>query len=796
MPEPLASLDPAGKATVLSYNVPEPISYSGRNFVEMPLRPEAFSTVVLPPPTLPTLSAAPQNESTIDPPDDPPVALAAESIRAPQDVIVDGSGPGSSPIRSAPLPLTDRLQSLSRTDVGKAAASGLQTVLYPNIAGQLDFRLMAMRDDDGLDGGTGGIEPVIPMVGVFIGSPGNNASIRGSAAGVSIAVTGTWEADNASSLALTVSVDGGTPGAVQLQSDGGWSTQLTFTKPGVHQIVARITGSGWSSIQKRQVNVQDSATASISVTLDTGDTNPAPVLPTVTLSEPGPDTSFVEPSGVVAVTVAGTTTSGPGTTVTGVTVVDQTTGTSATVAPDGAGQWSTEILLDGVGRHSISITATDGLKRQSAPVTVMARILATQPFRRLKNRLMLVETLNLSSFLGSFGAGRVIKTFSLLPGEETTISLKSWTKSAESRKTGSSIVDSDATEAADSFEDSLSAEQTSKEVQSEAFAYKVGATASATWGWGSASINAEVSGSANSAREEAVKNVSAATRKHSMKASSNRNVTVNTEYTASQETGTEESTARTISNINASRTLNFVFRQMNQEHITLIHLTNVRIALYTEDLALDAEHKPAHVTDPVTGEQVLDIRRNYQEVPLPQLQTLLDTAISPVWHAKVRDAITFALSGIPDYQDELRQVFEWVTPTKDGQPVDGATYVRFPRNLSTDFTDPVSHQVISVPGIVLAYDHIVMRTEGVMVDSVLGQGQGLDDYSRNLQDVAVAERQVAVAERQAQVEREKLARKLVTDRDKAGAEIFAQVFPPPPLAPTSTTTTQRPAGKP
>ncbi len=33
--EPLIKLEPGGRATILSYNVPEPASYSGRNFIAL-----------------------------------------------------------------------------------------------------------------------------------------------------------------------------------------------------------------------------------------------------------------------------------------------------------------------------------------------------------------------------------------------------------------------------------------------------------------------------------------------------------------------------------------------------------------------------------------------------------------------------------------------------------------------------------------------------------------------------------------------------------------------------------------
>ena|GEM_PF-6675129 len=41
-------------------------------------------------------------------------------------------------------------------------------------------------------------------------------------------------------------------------------------------------------------------------------------------------------------------------------------------------------------------------------------------------RLYLIETYRLSSFLGSYGAGRILKTFTLLPGEKTKISVKTF----------------------------------------------------------------------------------------------------------------------------------------------------------------------------------------------------------------------------------------------------------------------------------------------------------------------------------------------------------------------------------
>src|SRR5690625_4436061 len=40
--EPIAAFDPSGKAAVISYNVPEPSTFSGRHYIELNLAKEVF----------------------------------------------------------------------------------------------------------------------------------------------------------------------------------------------------------------------------------------------------------------------------------------------------------------------------------------------------------------------------------------------------------------------------------------------------------------------------------------------------------------------------------------------------------------------------------------------------------------------------------------------------------------------------------------------------------------------------------------------------------------------------------
>lgn len=810
-PNPLASLQPDGSPLVINYQVPEPIAFSGSNYIEIRLPAEAFKSVETQV-TSPGAGSSPnelfsRNGTAVQ---------AGDALQLPPGVRANGDADDAAPVLGeVDGPVTERLRRLTRGRVRDLAACGQRVVVRRAIGGVLDFQVTpapvpAVAALAGLtagvragitahdidknppgDGGPGDVL-VVPTLVAFLDAPQDNSSFTGSAAGVVVRVGGRWQSVNTSGApAVVVALDGQPAEAASVTQGangfaGTFSLDLNVPTAGTHAITVTASKSALDS-ENQTVNLTSTVRRNISVQLESGDTNPAPAPPSVAIAAPHDGQLVISQQGAATLTVSGSAAAGRGATLARVLVESDGHGVDAALAGDGS--WAVQVPLDGAGTHAITAIAFDAAGLRSPTASRSVVVSDQQPFRRLLNRLLIVETLNLSSFLGPFGAGRACKTFSLLPGESATISVKSYTKTSEEQKAASSIVDSNATESADSFEDSLAAEQSSNETLTEAQNYKIGANVTAKWGWGSASINGEYSGSANASRQETVKNVANATRKHSLTASSNRTVTINTEYQVQQESGVEESTQRTISNINVSRTLNFVFRQMNQQHVTLIHLTNARAAFYTEDLMLDAQGQPAYrknpdgtdYLDPVTGAKVLDIRPTYRETPLPQLQALLDEGITEDYQSYAQNAILNALSGIPDHQDQLQAAYEWVIPRKqDGTPVPEARYMQFPRGLTTTFVDPDSDFTVTVPGIVLHYDHITLRTEAVMVETLLGPGDGLDDYAQQLQLVAIAERQAAVDQQQAATERERLAQKIVADKDDAAAAIYAKLYPPPP----------------
>ncbi len=394
---------------------------------------------------------------------------------------------------------------------------------------------------------------------------------------------------------------------------------------------------------------------------------------------------------------------------------------------------------------------------------IAARVVPDPP-AAARPRLLLVEIYRLSSFLGDYGAGRVIKTFTLLPGEKTKISVKTYTKTVTDAKSASSILDSFTQESAEEFEDQLSSEQSDKQNSTENFEYHAEAEASASWGWGSAKVSGGVKGGTTSAREEFSKNTKNATQKHSAKASAKRDVQVNTSYEVKSETGEETSVERAIENVNLSRVLNFVFRQMNQQFITVLHLTDVRVAFFNG-------HKEFA-----------------REVALPQLQSLLDEVVKPADQGFVRDAIVAQVEEIRDHRGVPAGFVETVDLG------DGAPYLRVKRDLISRHTDTLSGRTVEFFGIPTAVDSQVMRTEGIIVEALLGEASSLDGYAEELQRLEVRKRQAEVQKLEAEAARAALINQLALDAGNDGAKVLAELTcpcgpkpaPAPAPAPTPT----------
>jgi hypothetical protein len=341
----------------------------------------------------------------------PNVLLAPEAIRLTEY-------PGGELRIVSNQPLSTRLASLKPDEVLAMKQAGFQLNIYRSIFGTLDYNYtQALELQTGTDNPHGGPGDLKTLT---ITAPEEGAVISGPSAGARVTIEGTASGPNVSrpnprTVKVEVKVGSGPfaqaqPVAIRggIQDWSRWSLAVTIPAAGPQVITAQATFSDGSTV---------SDDVDIVVTLlpaSTTDTTP----PTVTISIPSEgDTIQASPAGV-QITITGTA-SDAGSGVRSVQCGVDGQSSLVPAIPKTAGDfstWTAALLVGSAGRHRIFARAADAAGNVNQ-ISVGIKTIVAPP------RLMIVEIYRLSSFLGNYGAGRVVKTFSLLPGEKTKISV-------------------------------------------------------------------------------------------------------------------------------------------------------------------------------------------------------------------------------------------------------------------------------------------------------------------------------------------------------------------------------------
>ncbi|MDR6559821.1 hypothetical protein J2809_004204 [Arthrobacter pascens] len=359
--------------------------------------------------------------------------------------------------------------------------------------------------------------------------------------------------------------------------------------------------------------------------------------------------------------------------------------------------------------------------------------------------LILVEVYQVSSFYGDYGLGRTVKTMSFLPTERVTLKVRTWRSSEESIKSSSSIFDSATTESKSRFNQQVRNETTDKRTQSKKEEWHAEAKAEASWGWGSAEVSGGGSGEYHSGRERFSSGVNDSVKEHAQDASQKRETTVTSSSEQSVRTENEETTERETRNPNVRRTLNFVFRELNQTYATYVHLVDVRVAF----------------TDGTPN--------SWREVPLSGMRGLLSDVLATTQKVnEVSNAILDLIDVVIDHSDTPRQVLDRVTwdpaarsfavaknaaPEPDGKwlPPTKDRYYRYRRGVPIgqdgDGNNALKASPHKVEGVIVRRDEVTLRTDSLLVESLLGQADALDDYGLASQK-ADAEAKLLANERQ------------------------------------------------
>jgi hypothetical protein len=342
----------------------------------------------------------------------------------------------------------------------------------------------------------------------------------------------------------------------------------------------------------------------------------------------------------------------------------------------------------------------------------------------------IIEEYTTSSFLGDYGAGKTIDVFSLLPNEKTTITVKTFKNSTSTKAYAENVLDSFGENSTNELEKNIEDETGSSDSNTTG-------SSSTNANNKSASINASVkgslfkvvqfgvnaaynTGSSNSTtnsnsntRASNVRSLNKALDRHVASSNSNRQVSVNSTTTDTVTEGEEASTVRELLNLNKSRVLNFVFRQLLQQYVTITYLSNVRIVYcngYYESLRM---------------------------VDVEQLENLLEDTINPEFVEAVRTKLLKHYCNIYNHKDQPINFIEKITQNLGAclGLTETETFWRIKKTVTDSYT--AGGLVLTVPGPILNVKTYTLQTASVVADALLGQGEALDCFNNKTQDAAV-----------------------------------------------------------
>lgn len=338
--------------------------------------------------------------------------------------------------------------------------------------------------------------------------------------------------------------------------------------------------------------------------------------------------------------------------------------------------------------------------------------------------ISIVLHMKICSFLGDYGAGATIKTFSLYPGEKVEINIRHYLRNETTRKQSQHILDSYSQSCADEMQTSLSNEITKGVDLSHSSNFnfsnnfQTGGSLNMNFGIGSAGFNGSgghtigMGNSLNSVISSLSTSLQNAINHHVATADTMRQIDVNTESTSTYISEDEETIKRTIENYNKSRVLNFVYRQLMQQFLTITYLDNI------------------------TFEYTNGYPERNRTCQLSNLEDMLtDLLVDSAAVLDVQNQIYAYLCNIVDHTGTKVSFIEKIDESLNNcintssSPVT-TSYIRKRHDLEQTFEEK------TVNGIILSTQERIIRTPSLVCDALLGKGEALDCYNQHLQDAA------------------------------------------------------------
>ncbi len=348
-----------------------------------------------------------------------------------------------------------------------------------------------------------------------------------------------------------------------------------------------------------------------------------------------------------------------------------------------------------------------------------------------------IEEYTTCSFLGDYGAGKTLKTFSLLPGEKTTITVRSFQENSATRSRSENVLDSFSESSTNALQQEIENETAlsntnhmeGSESASESSGGKVGGSAGvnifgivkfgAEGGYNTASASTRTNAT-SATRASNVRSVNKALSKHVANSNANRSIDINTSTTANYKAEEETTNVREIANINKSRVLNFVFRQLLQQYVTITYLSNIKVAYcngYEESLRV---------------------------VDLEELDILLEDTIQPDRIDQTRQAILKPYCTVFNYLDKPVSFVEEIKyPVGECVGLKEEESFWRIRKEAGDVWQPAAGGLeIKVKGPILNVTAHTLKTSSTVADAFLGQGEALDCFNAKAQDAVIVGEQL------------------------------------------------------
>ncbi|MCI3277369.1 hypothetical protein [Streptomyces cylindrosporus] len=410
-----------------------------------------------------------------------------------------------------------------------------------------------------------------------------------------------------------------------------------------------------------------------------------------------------------------------------------------------------------------------GLGDSVVPVTV-------DPVASVAPRLALVETWELRSFLGDYGLGRTLQTFSLLPGERQTITVETWRSAAATREDATSVFESADSAAQTRFTSSLLNESGAAQQDQGGWALSVSSSSKGGahfLGLVDLETRLDTSFAANhqEASQRWASSVSQTARDHAAQVNNSRRQSAESTSQVSTASGATSTIVREISNTNLRRVLNFVFRELNQTYETHIVLRDIKVAFFNGRLG------------------------SAEIVALPDLGRLLERHVVEGERAEVAAKILSLCAERIDADGDLvttlqvgrnpRGVkYDWKTAPlgDDGRvvpqhadPFEGGARWRFRPVKVVDGREQ------ELDGVVMDRTDVVLRTDNLVVEALLGQADALDPYAAALQALDLVNRQSETAARDGETRRTTDALGLVlAQKEDQRIDAWQKLFPDEP----------------